>query len=186
MEVNLEQLRHAPVSLPEDVMAALAFDAGANPERHPTIDNVNHLLTGRLTPTERICRRIAAWTGAPIALVGAIAVQFTWIAFGLLTDWDPYPFMFLLTCSNVLQLILIFVIAVAQRQSSMHDELRAEADHGAISRLLYHQQTQELLLLRIAAKLGVDAGDLTSALNALARDAVAPVAEAGGGAAEVR
>src|SRR5476649_1635822 len=104
MEANLEQLRHAPVSLPDDVIAALAFDARANPERHPTIDNVNAMLTGRLTAAERICRKIAAWTGAPIALVGAIAVQFTWIAVGLLTNWDPYPFMFLLTCSNVLQL----------------------------------------------------------------------------------
>jgi hypothetical protein len=45
----------------------------------------------------------------------------------------------------------------------MHDELRAEADHGAISRLLYHQQTQELLLIRLAQKLGVGTGDLTAA-----------------------
>jgi hypothetical protein len=78
--------------------------------------------------------------------------------------------VFLLTCSNVIQLVLIFVIAVAQRQSSMHDELRAEADHGAISRLLYHQQTQELLLIRVAQKLDIDTGDLTAALTKLARD----------------
>lgn len=70
-----------------------------------------------------------------------------------------YPFVFLLTCSNVIQLILIFVVAVAQRQLSLHDELRAEADHGAISRLLYHQQAQELLLVRLAEKLDVDARD---------------------------
>jgi len=78
--------------------------------------------------------------------------------------------VFLLTCSNVLQLILIFVIAVAQRQSSLHDELRAEADHGAISRPLYHQQAQELLLVRLAAKLEVDTGDLTATLTKLARN----------------
>jgi uncharacterized membrane protein len=80
----------------------------------------------------------------------------------------PYPFIFLLTCSNVIQLILIFVIAVAQRQLSLHDELRAEADHGAISRLLYHQEAQELLLVRLAEKLEVDARDLRLLLSALA------------------
>jgi hypothetical protein len=38
---------------------------GGDPERHPTIDNVNALLAERLSPTEHICRRIAAMTGAP-------------------------------------------------------------------------------------------------------------------------
>jgi hypothetical protein len=114
--------------------------SGGDPERHPTIDNVNALLAERLSPTEHICRRIAAMTGAPAALVAAIILQFVWIGIGLATNWDPYPFVFLLTCSNVIQLILIFVIAVAQRQLSLHDGLRAEADHGAISRLLYHRR----------------------------------------------
>jgi hypothetical protein len=38
---------------------------GGDPERHPTIDNVNALLAERLSTTEHICRRIAAMTGAP-------------------------------------------------------------------------------------------------------------------------
>lgn len=80
------------------------------------------------------------------------------------------PFVFLLTCFNVIQLILIFVIAVTQRQSSRHDELRAEADHEAISRLLYHQQAQELLLVRLAEKLGVGTSDLAATLTKLARN----------------
>jgi hypothetical protein len=45
---------------------------GGDPERHPTIDNVNAVLAERLSPTEHICRRIAAMTGAPAALVAAI------------------------------------------------------------------------------------------------------------------
>ena len=151
-----------------DVNSELGFAPGGDPERHPTIDNVNALLAERLSPTEHICRRIAALTGAPAALVAAIVLQFVWIGIGLATRWDPYPFVFLLTCSNVIQLILIFVIAVAQRQLSLHDELRAEADHGAISRLLYHQQTQELLLVRLAEKLDVDTRDLIPILTTLA------------------
>ena len=71
---------------------------------------------GTVSPTEHICRRIAAMTGAPAALVAAIVLQFVWIGIGPATHWDPCPFVFLLTCSNVIQLILIFVIAVAQRQ----------------------------------------------------------------------
>ncbi len=152
----------------DDVNRELGLTPGGDPERHPTIDNVNALLAERLSPTEHICRRIAALTGAPAALVAAIVLQFVWIGIGLATRWDPYPFVFLLTCSNVIQLILIFVIAVAQRQLSLHDELRAEADHGAISRLLYHQQTQELLLVRLAEKLDVDARDLMPMLATLA------------------
>ena len=155
----------------DDIASALGLAPGGDPERHPTVDSVNALLNERLSSTERVCRKIAALTGAPAALVGAIALQVIWIAVGLVTRWDPYPFVFLLTCSNVAQLVLIFVIAVAQRQSSMHDELRAEADHGAISRLLYHQQTQELLLIRLAEKLDVDTRDMTKLLEALARNA---------------
>jgi uncharacterized membrane protein len=153
----------------DDVLLTGDFD----PERHPTLQNANALLTGRLSRTEQACRRIASWTGAPAALVAAIVLQFAWIGFGLVSKWDPYPFVFLLTCSNVIQLVLIFVIAVAQRQSSLHDELRAEADHGAISRLLYHQQAQELLLVRLATKLGVESGDLAATLATLARDEAA-------------
>jgi uncharacterized membrane protein len=145
-----------------------------NPERHPTVDNVNAMLTGRLSKTETACRRIATWTGAPAALLAAIVLQAIWIGIGLTTNWDPYPFVFLLTCSNVIQLILIFVIAVAQRQASLHDQLRAEADHGAISRLLYHQQAQELLLMRLAGKLDIDTSDLPAILALLARDESPP------------
>jgi uncharacterized membrane protein len=122
----------------------------------------------RLSATERFCRRVADATGAPIALLLAIIVQIAWLAVGTITHWDPFPFVFLLTCSNVLQLILIFVIAVAQRQQTMHDELRAESDHEAISRLLYHQEYQEKLLLRLAERTGADIAELRPALESLA------------------
>jgi uncharacterized membrane protein len=109
-------------------------------ENHPLVDDVNQEHQARLSQTEKICRRIADASGAPIALLLAIVVQLMWIGVGAATHWDPFPFVFLLTCSNVLQLILIFVIAVAQKQQTQHDELRAEADHDTISRLLYHAE----------------------------------------------
>ncbi|GAC1499653.1 MAG: hypothetical protein NVS1B14_03230 [Vulcanimicrobiaceae bacterium] len=137
-------------------------------QEHPLVDDVNAMHRERLSVTERACRRIAAATGAPIALVLAILLQLVWIGVGVATKLDPFPFVFLLTCSNVLQLILIFVISVAQRQSSLHDEMRAEADHDSISRLLYHQQVQETLLVRLAEKAGIDTADLNPMIAKLA------------------
>jgi len=137
-------------------------------EDHPLVDDVNAQHQAHLTPIEKTCKRIADATGAPLALMLAIVVQVGWVAVGMITRWDPYPFAFLLTCSNILQLILIFVIAVAQRQSSQHDELRAEADHDAISRLLYHNQAQEALLLRMSEHLGIDSTDLKQTMHLLA------------------
>lgn len=137
-------------------------------EDHPLVDDVNALHQKQLSGTEKICRRIADATGAPVALLLAIIVQLAWISLGAATHWDPFPFVFLLTCSNVLQLVLIFVIAVAQKQQTQHDELRAEADHDSISRLLYHQQLQNELLLRLAARSGLDVADLKSAAAKLA------------------
>jgi len=134
--------------------------AAVNVENHPLVQDVNAMHAQRLSSTERICRKIADATGAPAALLLAIVLQLAWLVLGSITRRDPYPFVFLLTCSNVLQLILIFVIAVAQRQQTQHDELRAEADHDAISRLLYHQQCQEELLMRLADRAGIDISDL--------------------------
>jgi uncharacterized membrane protein len=145
----------------------------AQVENHPLVDDVNAMHNEQLSPIERTCRKIANATGAPIALMLAIVVQFVWVLVGVITHWDPFPFIFLLTCSNIAQLILIFVIAVAQRQQSQHDEIRAEADHDSISRLLYHQQLQDQILLRLAERAGVDVSDLASTVQTLLAPATA-------------
>jgi uncharacterized membrane protein len=137
--------------------AASTLPAGpADVTEHPLVHDVNAEHSEGLTPVERFCKRVADWTGAPIALGLAIVVQLIWIPLGLLTKFDPFPFTFLLTCSNVLQLILIFILAVGQRQSSAHAELRAEHDHDSISRLLYHQELQEQILIQIASRVECD------------------------------
>lgn len=136
-------------------------------EDHPLVVDVNVQHAERLSATEKICRRIADATGAPIALLLAVLVQFGWVAVGTLSHWDPYPFMFLLTCSNILQLILIFVISVAQKQQTLHAELRAESDHDTVSRLLYHQDVQDRILLRLAERAGIDVSDLQPTITSL-------------------
>ncbi len=135
---------------------------------HPLVHDVNREQLDSLSPVERICKDIADWTGAPLALGLAIAVQAIWIAVGLITKLDPFPFAFLLTCSNVLQLILIFVLAVGQRQSSQHAELRAEHDHDSISRLLYHQEVQEQVLIALARKIGIEVESMEKTIALLA------------------
>jgi uncharacterized membrane protein len=133
----------------------------------PQIRNANEVYSEHLTPVERFCKRVADSTGAPIALAAVIIVQIVWLVIGQMTGRDPYPFVFLLTVSNVIQLTLLFVIAIAQRQSSEHAETRAELDHEWIGYLLQHQQAQDELLLRIAAGVGVDAADLRPRLQAV-------------------
>lgn len=135
---------------------------------HPLVHDVNQEHLDSLSPVERFCKRIADWTGAPLALGLAILLQALWIPLGVITKFDPFPFVFLLTCSNVLQLILIFILAVGQRQSSAHAELRAEHDHDAISRLLYHQELQERILIQIASKIECDVADFKMMVAQLA------------------
>lgn len=139
-------------------------------EDHPLVTDVTATHQSRLSTAERVCKRIADATGAPIALLLAIVIQLLWIVVGTITHWDPFPFAFLLTCSNVLQLILIFVIAVAQRQGGEYAELRAETDHDHISRLLYHQQVQEQFLIRLAESTQANVADLKNSVSMLLKD----------------
>jgi len=141
----------------------------SDPECHPLVHDVNREHAESLSPVESGCRRIADATGAPLALALAILIQAIWIPVGIFTKLDPYPFAFLLTCSNVIQLILIFILAVGQRQSASHAELRAEHDHDSISRLLYHQEVQEDLLLALARKIGVEVANIESMVQQLAK-----------------
>lgn len=154
----------ATTGLSATIAAAKGFDV----TEHPLVHDVNQEHTESLSVTERLCKRIADSTGAPLALGLAVLIQLVWIPVGIVTKWDPYPFAFLLTCSNVLQLILIFILAVGQRQSSSHAELRAEHDHDSISRLLYHQELQEKILIEIAGKIECDVSDIKSMVAQLA------------------
>src|ERR1700686_1170535 len=142
--------------------------AAASIDDHPLVHDVNREHSDNLSGTERFCKRIADGTGAPITLFLAVVLQFAWVIAGIATKMDPFPFAFLLTISNVVQLILIFILAVGQRQSSAHAELRAEHDHDSISRLLYHQELQENILLQIATKIECDVSDLRATVAKLA------------------
>jgi uncharacterized membrane protein len=150
------------------VAAAVSIDD------HPLVHDVNQEHSDNLSATERFCKRIADGTGAPLTLFLAVILQFVWVIVGIATKMDPFPFAFLLTISNIVQLILIFILAVGQRQSSAHAELRAEHDHDAISRLLYHQEVQEDILLAIAQKIELDVEKLGAMVRRLASEDSGP------------
>jgi uncharacterized membrane protein len=148
--------------------------AAASINDHPLVHDVNQEHSDNLSATERFCKRIADATGAPITLFLAVVLQLVWVSVGIATKMDPYPFAFLLTISNIIQLILIFILAVGQRQSSAHAELRAEHDHDSISRLLYHQEVQEDILLAIAQKIELDVEKLSAMVKRLASEDATP------------
>jgi len=151
--------------------AAAVRSPGAFAE-HPQVRDVNCEHQERLSQVEKICKKIADSTGAPIALFLAIILQLVWVVVGTISHWDPFPFAFLLTVSNILQLILIFIL-VGQRQSSQHAELRAECDHEWISRLLHHQEVQEELLVRLAEQTQIDIADIKAAIEKLSEGSAA-------------
>ena len=91
---------------------------------------------------------------------------------------DPFPFVFMLTVSNVIQLILIVVLAVAGKQQASHDQIRAEEDHAALSRVLYHAEAQEQLLLKMAEKAGIDTSEIQKIMVDLASSSNSPSAAA--------
>jgi uncharacterized membrane protein len=135
---------------------------------HPALRNANDVHAESLSMTERFCQKVGAATGAPLTLVAVIVFQFIWIVVGHITKMDPFPFVFMLTVSNVIQLILIVVLAVAGKQQAAHDQIRAEEDHAALSRVLYHAEAQEELLLKMAEKMALDTGDIQKVMADLA------------------
>ncbi len=142
----------------------------ASLSHHPLVHNTSQEHLESLSRIELACKKIAALTGSPAALILAILVQAIWIPVGIVTHMDPFPFAFLLTCSNVVQLILIFVLAVGQRQAATHAELRAEHDHDSISRLLYHQELQEQVLIALARKLEIEVHHIEELVEQLATE----------------
>lgn len=90
----------------------------------------------KLTPIEKFCAKLVEIFSKPTALLLACGIQLVWVFIGQITHKDPFPYVFLLTCSNILQLILMFVINVAARHTTELAEQRAEADHEAIAEIL--------------------------------------------------
>jgi uncharacterized membrane protein len=134
---------------------------------HHLAENANQTHRKRLSKVEKVCAWVCDKTGSPTALIAVSIIQIVWIVLGQFCKFDPYPFAFLLTVSNVIQLILIFVLAVGQRQSAKRSEVRAETDHKSISYMLHHQDLQEKMLIAIMEKLDIDSENMKNKIDEL-------------------
>jgi len=96
----------------------------------PVTDDVNALHHERLSRNERIALFVTLRIGTMAAVYALVVVMAGWMLWQQNAGhpFDPYPFIFLLFCSNVIQILLMPLIMVGQNLQGRHAELRAEHD----------------------------------------------------------
>lgn len=86
----------------------------------------------RMTRSERLASRIAAFTGN-MAFVWIHAVIFSvWIVLNILMSengWDPYPFIFLTLVVSLEAIFLSAFVLIAQNRESERNEIREQLDY---------------------------------------------------------
>lgn len=135
--------------------------------KHHLAENANDAHKANLSNIEKACAWVCEKTGSPNSLIAVVVIQVIWVILGEIYKFDPYPFAFLLTVSNIIQLILIFVLAVGQNQTTKSTETRAEIDHKSISIILHHQDLQEQMLGAIMKELQIETDEIKNKLESL-------------------
>ena len=93
--------------------------------------NVNQQHKDNMSSQERIGYAITLRVGTMAFFYLLVLWQIGWMIWqsGLGKHaFDPYPYPFLLFCSNIIQLIFLPILAVGNNVLSKHSELRAEND----------------------------------------------------------
>ena len=104
----------------------------------------------------RLGAAITRRVGTMWAVYIAVAIQVTWMTLATIGFWefkkDPYPFAFLLFLSNIVQLLLMFVIMVGQRVLGAASDKRAVVTYQDAEAILHEcLQMQEHLTAQDAA-----------------------------------
>ena len=105
----------------------------------------------------RLGAAITRSVGTMWAVYIAVAIQVTWMALATIGIWefkkDPYPFAFLLFLSNIVQLLLMFVIMVGQQVLGAASDKRAVVTYQDAEAILHecvqlqeHLQAQDKIL----------------------------------------
>jgi uncharacterized membrane protein len=99
----------------------------------------------------RVGSTITRSVGTMWAVYIALFIQVTWMALATIGVWelkkDPYPFAFLLFLSNIVQLLLMFVIMVGQRVLGAASDKRAVVTYQDAEAILHEcLQMQDHLL----------------------------------------
>ncbi|HLQ17275.1 MAG TPA: DUF1003 domain-containing protein [Candidatus Eisenbacteria bacterium] len=133
-------------------MAAIDFVHHPHPQTEarklkapPKVSDEHIGFNGRLGAA--ITRRV----GTMWAVYIAIVIQVTWMTLATLGIWefrrDPYPFAFLLFLSNIVQLLLMFVLMVGQQVLGAASDKRAVVTYQDAEAILHEcLQMQEHLL----------------------------------------
>ena len=98
----------------------------------------------------RLGTAITRSVGAMWAVYIALLIQVTWMTLATIGIWefkkDPYPFAFLLFVSNIVQLLLMFVIMVGQQVLGAATDKRAVVTYQDAEAILHEcLQMQEHL-----------------------------------------
>jgi uncharacterized membrane protein len=99
----------------------------------------------------RLGASITRSVGTMWAVYIAVAIQLTWMTLATIGFWefkkDPYPFAFLLFISNIVQLLLMFVIMVGQQVLGAASDKRAVVTYQDAEAILHEcLQMQDHLL----------------------------------------
>ena len=108
----------------------------------------------------RLGAAITRSIGTMWAVYVAVFIQVTWMALATIGIWefkkDPYPFAFLLFLSNIVQLLLMFVIMVGQQVLGAASDKRAVVTYQDAEAILHEcLQMQEHLLAQDKALEGI-------------------------------
>lgn len=114
--------------------------------RHiPENINIKHRTSFKLH--DRLAVIITSAIGSMYAVYFFIIFVSVWILWQSLSSnpFDPYPFIFMIFISNIVQLILVPLIMVGQNIQNRHAQLRAEEEYQATKSI--HQDIETILTI---------------------------------------
>ena len=108
-------------------------------------EDVNAKHKDRLKFQDRVAVIITTAVGSMYALYFFIIFVFGWMLWQALAEkpFDPFPFVFMIFISNIIQLLLLPLIMVGQNTQNRHAQLRAEEDYHTTKTI--HQDIEHIL-----------------------------------------
>lgn len=95
------------------------------------VPNTNEIHAETLTRNERIGLWVTERLGTMFMVYALALIMAAWMIWQGQSrkPFDPFPYVFLLFCSNVIQILLMPLIMVGQNVQARHGELRAEHEY---------------------------------------------------------
>lgn len=111
--------------------------------RAPVDVNLKH--KSRLKLHDKVAVTVTSAIGSMYAVYFFMVFVFGWMLLQGMADrpFDPFPFVFLIFVTNIVQLFLMPLIMVSQNIQSRHSELRAEEEYQTTKTI--HQDIETIL-----------------------------------------